>query len=331
MVRDGDGDPVRASVDLNLTDGTATPRIQVNGSWVDVDQSFVTAYTALTSTRAMSATDRDTSCRAINGDHAPAPEGPVDPGISRVHPFWLLSVPTLAGGASVGLNWLAYSDLYTASREPGDVGTILTLGSIGAKSLYAGTFTPITRHSDAGWTYALSGIHAGTGLVFLTVGLTSPNGRGTPWLGSSVDFMTNGGLGFCYGDRIGGRAPARFGTCAGLQGALGLTYLIMGLAGVGARSSIPESGTYAPPGMAGARDVPGNPFEGNPYPGMNYQLRDSGIAQLFGMGVNVVDYLWISRAGEGLPSSTDATRPTVRVSPMTPPGGGFGVSASGTF
>ncbi|HEX5035531.1 MAG TPA: hypothetical protein VFX30_00010 [bacterium] len=329
MVRDGDGDPVRASVDLNLTDGTATPRIQVNGNWIDVDQSFVTAYTALTSSRALSGTDRETACRAINGDRAPASEGPVDPGIARVHPFWLLSAPTLGAGGSVFVNYLAYPDLTTASRDPAFPGTLMSLLSIGSKSLYAGTFTPLTRHSDPEWAYTLSGIHAGGGLVLLAVGLTSENGRGTPWLGSSVDFMTNGGLGFCYGDRVSGRAPARFGTCAALQGGLGAAYLIMGLAGVGARSSVPESDTYAPSGMAGARDVPGNPFEANPFPGMNYQLRDSGIAQLLGMGVNVVDYLWISRAGENIPA--DANRPTVRVSPMTPPGGGFGLSATGTF
>jgi hypothetical protein len=331
LVADGDNPPVRAGVDLNATDGTATPRIQVNGAWVEVDATFADAYRGITASHALTGDDRTTSCRVINGGHDPAPDGPVDPGIARVHPFWPIVVPTLAAGASFGINYLAYPDLYTASRDPGSVGTILTLGSIGSKSLYAATFTTMTRHSDPAWTYSLSGIHAAGGLIFLGVAFAQPSGRGTPWLGTSVDMMTNGGLGFCYGDRVSGRDSTRFGVCAAVQGGLGAAYLIMGLAGVGERGSVSPGDMYAPPGMAGARDVPGNPSERTAFPAMNLQLRDSGIAQLLGLVLNTSDYLWISRAGERPSGTADGNRPTLHLGALTPAGGGFGLQAYGTW
>lgn len=318
LVQDGDNPSVRADVDLNTTDGSAAPRIRVAGNWINVDDAFVSAYRGMTPTNSMSADSRTEACGAIRSA--------VDPGISEVHPFWLVTVPTLAVGGGYAVNRIARADLLTASSDPGTVGSILDWSYGGANALYSATLTPMTRHSDRGWAYGMGGVNAGAGLAFLIASFAQPSGRGTPELSTSLSLLTNGGLVFVYGDRVSGRDPVRFYTGFGLQLALGATGLGLGLGGVGRRPTVSEPDMYAPDGMAGARGVPGNPYEGMRFPGLDRDLVWLGAGHILGAGLNLVDYLWISRAGENRPE--EAPRVHVGFSPL--PGGGVG-SVSGSF
>jgi hypothetical protein len=110
---------------------------------------------------------------------------------------------------------------------------------------------------------------------------------------------------------------------------LGAAYLIMGLAGVGARVDVPESGTYAGSGMAGAATVPGNPFEANPFPGMNYQTEGFGHRAIVRNG-RQRGGLSLDQPGGRKPSGGSEPPDGTRES-HDPSGGGFGLSATGTF
>jgi hypothetical protein len=305
-------------VDLNATDGSATPRIRVGGNWINVDDAFASAYRGMTATNSMSEESRTEACGAIRRA--------VDPGIAEVHPFWLVTVPTLSIGGAYAVNRIARADLLTASTEPGTVGTILDWGYGGTNALYSATLTPMTRHSDSGWAYGMGGVNAGAGVAFLIASFAQPSGRGTPELSTSLSLLTNGGLVFVYGDRVSGRDPVRFYTGFGLQLALGATGLGLGLGGVGRRPSVSETDMYAPDGMAGARGVPGNPYEGTRFPGLDRDLTWIGVGHLAGAVVNFIDYQWISRAGESRPDA--APRPHVSLSPTA--GGAF-LSVDGRF
>lgn len=330
MVQDGDNPSVRASVDMNTTDGTANPRIQVNGTWVDVDAAFVANYNGMRSTRALSAESRTAACRAINGGTDPAPEPPPPPTAAsrRIGWGWLV-VPTLSIGGAYAVNRIARADLGTASTDPGQVGTILDVGYSGLNILYGATHTPMTRHQDSGWSlgYNIGALGVGGGLLIFS--LTQPSGSGTPELGTSMALLTNGTAGLVYGDADSGRSPVRFYTGFGLQLAFGVAGTGLWLGGVGAAPTISDRPMIAPPGMAGARGVD-NPAAGPRFPGLNTEFRDVAFGNFAGAVINFVDYTWISPPGTDA-ANAQAGRPTIHLGAMTPPGGGFGLQTYGSF
>lgn len=331
LVRDGDGAPVRAGVDLNPGDETPNPRIYVDGAWVDVDAAFAAAYrikaseyAPMTSARSLSAESRTTSCREINGGNDPTAEPGVDPG--GIH--WMaFSVPLLAGGLFIGINKIARSDLLIASSDPGAVGTGLELAYGGTLTLYTTSVIPMTRRADTGWWAVVNGGSLAAGLGLGIYGLTQ-NGRGTADFTSGLNLASTGTLGLIYGDRHDSANPARFYPAFSLQAAMSATGFILFFTGVGSRPTVSGRDMYPPEGLPpGSRDVPGNPYESSLLPAANRDFMWWGIANLAGATINMVDYQVSTSSGSAREGRSGVT---VRAAPMTLPGGG-GLTFSGTF